>query len=590
MDEKLLKFLKPDQYPTEDELNNAVVRLQARLEKVNHSQEDVITAFSNPLDPLSPLELALMRLNIDQANTDGEESLAGALQFLLDIALESQSKPQPEAQSQSAEQPTPEVSEMAVEESHWVRFKHRVVPFASDTAFLWGIVFLGMVITPTLSLVPGMFAAEGQLDVRWMMAVKCIAYLILWLLYAVLRFRSWKTGALRVFPDSQVYLRIAEKPIWSRGFLAEGRPFTVSLFYKLLRNDLNRIVLFQLAFSLVSWGVLALACDAIIPFVWLKPLAFTVVLIFSMANDIIQWDKMILSESIGLSLQSLFIASWLWWMMEWQWYAMAVMLLTGFLWLMSRDTNAYAFLILAVIVGLGVWIGWIPLQGLWTLPFFLLYFLISNYTADQGQRWVTPLYNVIGRRILVDPSVLEWFYQQGMPMDAALMERRGHYAWDDDYRFYESPALEGFRKWFFSQGKRTYQKYLLTHLAGTVQSPLLSLSVLYPRDLRTYASPEHKPILPEQFDDQKYPLLMFSIFVLICGLGLGELFFYQKLYWAVALAATSVAYAQAIVVRNGDDAEEERHGLLASVLFRTGFWLSIFCLVISLVQHLPRFH
>ena len=79
----------------------------------------------------------------------------------------------------------------------------------------------------------------------------------------------------------------------------------------------------------------------------LKPLAFIVVLAFTLTRDIYMWDPFLGSESIGLSLTALFLASSIWLLMAWNWRNAALVVLTALLIVFTRDTYAYLLLMIA---------------------------------------------------------------------------------------------------------------------------------------------------------------------------------------------------------------------------------------------------
>jgi len=242
----------------------------------------------------------------------------------------------------------------------------------------------------------------------------------------------------------------------------------VPFFYKLAGNIPHSIALLQLSFSILCWGLLAIAVSRALQFYWLKPFAFLIILLFSLSDHIIMWDGAMLSDSISLSLMALFVASWLWLLENWNWQRAALMLMVAFLWAFSRDTNAWVVLMLAALL---LTIGSLcrSRRCLSIVPVLVMFFIANELSLNYSRRWVTPFFNVIGRRILPNAESTAFFAQFGMPVTPALMRLSGQLAWGQDWAFYKDPALQEFRHWTYDRGKSSYNNFLLAHPVMTIQ-------------------------------------------------------------------------------------------------------------------------
>ena len=132
--------------------------------------------------------------------------------------------------------------------------------------------------------------------------------------------------------------------------LVQGRPFTVPLFYKLVGNVPRAVATFQFLFSVACWGVLAVLVARAVQVSLLKPIAFLIVLLFSLSDQIIMWDSFLLSESIALSLMALLVASGVWLLEGWHWGKALFLVVVAFLWTFTRDTNPWVILMLAALL------------------------------------------------------------------------------------------------------------------------------------------------------------------------------------------------------------------------------------------------
>src|SRR5688572_13186920 len=89
----------------------------------------------------------------------------------------------------------------------------------------------------------------------------------------------------RTFGDTGDYFHNAGLPMFTREFWIDARPPITALFWKLVNSDPARIFEMQLYFSIFCWGILAFVVARSIRSYLLKPLAFMVVLAFSLSRD-----------------------------------------------------------------------------------------------------------------------------------------------------------------------------------------------------------------------------------------------------------------------------------------------------------------
>ena len=137
------------------------------------------------------------------------------------------------------------------------------------------------------------------------------------LLLAILLFYIWVRvdngqyirGPRGSFGDSHEYYLVASQSIFSKSFWIAIRPPVIPLIYKILSGNPDRIITFQLWFSILSWGVLTFVLQSIFRNRLVRILVTIIVLAFSLSEEIIMWDSLILSESISISITALFLSS-----------------------------------------------------------------------------------------------------------------------------------------------------------------------------------------------------------------------------------------------------------------------------------------
>jgi hypothetical protein len=331
-------------------------------------------------------------------------------------------------------------------------------------------------------------------------------YIALFLVYSDLRLANlFVIEEVRQFPDTPVYTEIASLSFWNPHFWVGPRPWTVPVFYKLLGNDPNSIALFQLSLSIICWGLLAFFVARAVRLSWLKPIAFGIILLFSLSAEIILWDGIMLCDSVSLSLMALFIASWLWLLEGWDLRKAALLVALAFLWSFVYDTNAWAVLIIAALLLTGVTAR--RFQGRYVLiaSAFAVIFAVNDVSANRAHRWVVAFMNNVGMRILPSSEKTAYFAELGMSITPALMERTEKKAWSDNWAFFKDPALQQFRDWLYARGKSSYLRFLLSHPAMTIQEPLRHPEELLAPELGRYAPVGFSPILQGALAEVIYP-------------------------------------------------------------------------------------
>jgi hypothetical protein len=402
--------------------------------------------------------------------------------------------------------------------------------------------------------------------------------LTLFLAYSVLRTINLQAiQEVRQFPDTPVYTAIASRSFLDFHFWIGERPWTTPLFYKLLRNDPPSIAIFQLGLSIICWGFLALSVVRALRLSWLKPIAFGMILLFSLSTEIILWDGVMLADSISLSLMALFIASWFWLLEDWQWFKAVLTALAAFSWAFTKDTNAWVVLVIAALLIIGIAARRIQSRYVLIASVFAVIFAMNDVSANRAHRWVVAFMNNVGMRILPSPERTAYFAELGMPVTPALMQRREKKAWTDNWAFFKDPALQQFRDWLYAHGKSSYVRFLLSHLALTIQEPLRHSEELLSSELRNYAPANFSSILSEPLAEvvyfKRWAVLLTWAAAIAVGFVFGLQLWTRNVAFLVPLALIILVYPQAVIAWHGDPNEIGRHGLEAAVNLRLGLWL-----------------
>ena len=418
-------------------------------------------------------------------------------------------------------------------------------------------------------------------------------------------------GALTDYSgDSAQYLGIATRAPWSSDFLLASKPWTVPLLYKLAGGRLHAGYA-QFAASIASWLALAAVAAAIVRERRVGIAAAVLVLLFSLSIWITQWDKLVLSESLSVSLAAAAVAAWMA-LVTWpRALTLAAALVITLLWVFTRDTNAYVLLF--ALAPLAVWlvrssqtrrIAAIALVGAAAVAAASL----ESASAGQGcfesgspvrfepskhaalaargfcvRRWYT-LVNTIGVRIVPDSQARSYFVARGMPVPP-LMRRLSGQLLGIVPNTYSDPSMAGFRHWLDAHGRQTYASYLLSHpgeivpsggVLDALVSPHYSTKRVFP-PLTQWRGPARQ-VLPGPVQSVVFPpttLCLGIELAIAAALIAAALRRRARLAraWVVPAFLVVVTPLHALVVWHGDPADVTRHALLVGVLARLGLLL-----------------
>jgi hypothetical protein len=382
------------------------------------------------------------------------------------------------------------------------------------------------------------------------------------------------------FGDTPDYFSIASQSLFSSSFWISSKPPVAPLFFKILGSNPDRIMAVQFWLSILSWGILAMMVARLVHVLPLRVLAFMIVLGFSLNQNIIMWDPIILSDSLSLSLLALFLASGLWLLLEWKWYKVAGLALVSLLLAFVRDTYAYWLLLIGI--SLLVLLFFTDQRGrvLLISAIFLFLFLTSQALASAGYHWYSAFLMTVGLRILPNPEYVAYFEQHGMPVNDALMERSGRSMQSDDAAMLYDARLDDFRRWTKEQGRGEYLGFLWFYKADVLQAPLQNVDVMFNPDVYYYTATGYRPILAnERLNELLYPTRFGVLAFLLANLAAAAFvipaFQYRQALWIVPLVLILFSYPQAVLIWSADANDLPRHSLYHNVEWRLGLWLLI---------------
>jgi hypothetical protein len=405
------------------------------------------------------------------------------------------------------------------------------------------------------------------------------AYVLLLAAYAAVRWNWFAHLPAVTYRDSESYFEVADQPLLSLDFWAGARAWTVPLVYKVLPNTEQALTIGQLVVSLVCWAVLAaVVARCLHPGAW-RVVAFAAVLAFSTSFAIIRWDRLILSESVSISLTALVVAAWLELVRAPRRGAVIGVVAASLLWVFSRDTNGFLALLTALPVL--VWVArpgslgrrWPVLLAAGLGAIFVASVAASGSEEAQLRRNDRPMLHVVGRRVLIHPEQERFFRAHGMAPTPRVRRYRKQLAAIGD-TIPSDPATDRFLRWVRARGRATLARYLVAH-PGAALRPVIKFRKRLLRGVTTgYLPPGARPLLPEPVASILYPDRVTSVlrWVVIASAAAtaAALAGGARRTWLVPVGVILLQLPHALLVYHGDTLEVARHAIVMAIMLRLG--------------------
>lgn len=328
--------------------------------------------------------------------------------------------------------------------------------------------------------------------------VEILVFVLLVFLILGIRFNYYESLDRSVSGhDTERYTVSLDTPNFWRDLFTSNRQTTTTLVYKLLESQggykvtnlsspgdfvqpplvvqpgFDRITAFQSWLAIAAWISLALVVFRNLQNPAFKFLGAFLVLLFGFSPQVAEWDYVMLSEPISLSLFALLLAISIELAVRVSREGKSLLPLTHGLmvgwffvvaaWVFTRDSNAYLLpVLLATILGLFAWklireklpLRTVAIAGV----LMLIWFLAASNALQRSGRWENPFFNNLLVHILPNPQYTAFFHDRGMPLTYEVRALEGSPL--TQLAFFQIDYLVD---WVRENGTLTYTEFILTH-------------------------------------------------------------------------------------------------------------------------------
>ncbi len=427
----------------------------------------------------------------------------------------------------------------------------------------------------------------------------------------------YNLDAARYFNDTPGYVQASSYPLSDPNFWVGQRPFTVSLFYKMVgytlqnytnQGEMEQVGRIQLLISIVTWTLLALSICFLMKKWALRFLAFAVVLMMGASLYITMWDRLMLSDSLSISLFVLFLACLIFAAMIWGiinglaiWLRVLLvisLIVMTVLFSFTRDPNAWFLLSLGALMLLGFLFPFIRrhkflVEYAIIMVLFFATFIIQNTMINKTARYVTSLQHVIIYRFIPVQEKLSFLLKKGMPFDPRFLSYPGLTIRQSREQLLIDDPAGLLNTWIADHGKQVLYTYMLTHPGYAFLEPIAEIQSLINGNVADYRNilsptPLRLSILTGIF----YP--EFSILPIIFLIFFGtSIFLAFKTHFSVfsvifilVLFITAVPFL--LLVWHSDSNDITRHALQAAMQLRLACWLCLLLVAENLWVYLDK--
>ena len=350
--------------------------------------------------------------------------------------------------------------------------------------------------------------------------------------------------------------------------------------FRQIQPGFEATVLTQIFISIISWATLALVFVNRLRQPIIKIVSLGFILLFSLVPQISDWDSILASESLSISLFALSFALIIEFIFrflrfdeqsaskKWR-LVIPLFFLIVFFFTFTRDSNLYVILSTLILLIPLLLIRSRKLAGYLVGVFLIVVFLLGYLTSQQSGRWKIPLAHVFTDRIQPYPLRVEFMQSHGMP----------------------DPSTAQYVSWFNENAPGTYFKFLIHHPGYSLLSLMENMEIFFSENLQPY-------FVEPKDTARKYYLLIGDFFhpttsavFLLDILLLGVLWYSyilqktpERLSWAwLGSWLFFSASVTLFLSYHSDSIGIIRHALSSVIYYRLFLWLFLFVLSDQLI-------
>jgi hypothetical protein len=410
--------------------------------------------------------------------------------------------------------------------------------------------------------------------------------------FAAARIVPFARARVGLVLDSFDYLDLAKhESLFGR--LSAHRPPGYLLVLSALGENRQLVTWFQLFAGIAAWSWLAFATARSLRTRLARGAAFVAILVLGSSLDVVQWDRLIGTESLSISLGVAVVAAGLWWWGRWPVVGIAVTALLVVGWALVRDANA-------IVVGVAGMVVLVVAAVRRTRALLVIgtvsvaVAIAASVSSNAGARWRQPTQNVITFRVLTSPERTDYFLRRGLPVSPVEARRIAGRCTNPVGAFMcEKVSDPAFYDWIEHRARPVYVRSWFAFPATTLWEPLahgrsiVGTRVPLAEIAGTGLHASHADAIGKLVFPRSPPVLVVWLALLAIGLVvLGSQIARSILLVGGALVV--LTYVHMWVVWTGDAVELERHGLGAAVQLQVGLWLLSLGLLDALLLRFSR--
>jgi hypothetical protein len=391
--------------------------------------------------------------------------------------------------------------------------------------------------------------------------------------------------------DTGDYFKSSRLGLWSRDLWAGPRPALYPLLAKITGRSYTGLFVLQATVAVVAWIALAWLVYTRLRNRAVAAATAIVVLYESLSLGIIQWDRVLSTESLTLSMAIvLLVLGVLLLESPTRWRAVSFTIVAA-AWVLLRDSNGYvivciaAALVVAAICSRAERRTFLAVAGALAVVFAL-----GVMSSNIGERWEGPLKDVITLRALTYPDRTHYLLEHGLPLTSEDVSRvAGHCVARTRPYFICVPVTDPrFYQWIRKEGRSTYSGWLLSHPATALNDPIRHSDFIFGTRVRAEVLTFYR-FEPASFADRIFFVRNQGALLAeaLVAFGLAIVTIRRRRFalgWVVITAFVTI-YPHMLVTWTFGALETTRHSLGASVMLAVSIVLAVGCALDAVFEH-----